>query len=236
MTEIHKTLPIDADQYEPVEGDTLFQYFEKAWLFTNEFYREEKLQIESTKFEEVTPEFFFQEFCWVVHATGFSAKAVGKFMPRLMLAYGPFQILASETFGDAFERIQKVCNNVQKAKAVHSMAKRLDYGVKTYSWEVFRQDNFSEPRKLVMLPYIGKVTCFHLARNIGLLECVKPDLHLIRLADHFDQSSCLEMCKTIKDHWQQTRSETIPLGIIDLALWYFASHFSTLHMKKDGMR
>ncbi len=204
-------------------------YFDKAWAFTQKFYADQVRQISSVKFKDVTPEHFFSEFVWVVHATGFSAKAVGKFMPRLMSAYGPWETLAWTTSDIVVRRVSAVVNNPQKIKAVHAMAGRMAAGIKAQDWTVWRNENLDAPEKLSKLPYIGKVTCFHLGRNIGLLDCVKPDLHLIRMAKHWGYKTCEEMCRAVQP-------EGVPLGIVDLAFWYAASTFGTLDIKKDGDR
>lgn len=204
-------------------------YFDKAWAFTQAFYAKEVEQISSVRLADVTPEHFFSEFVWVVHATGFSAKAVGKFMPKLMAAYGPWETLAWTASEIVVTRVSAVVNNPAKIRAVHAMAGRMAAGVRDRGWDLFRDEHLSTPEKLSQLPYIGKVTCFHLGRNIGLLDCVKPDLHLIRMAEHWGFKDCVEMCKSVQP-------KGVPLGIVDLAFWYAASTFGTLDIKKDGAR
>lgn len=208
------------------------RYFLQAWSFAREFYEDELERISSVKLEDVDSDFFFREYVWVVHATGFSAKAVGKFMPRLMDAYGPWRDLGSDP--DYMTRVSKVCNNPQKASAVSSMAKAMRMAEITCGWEEYRKDNLSSVELLQKLPYIGKVTCYHLGRNIGLLDCVKPDLHLVRLAEHWGFKSCEEMCRSMQKLADPERS--MPLGIVDLILWYAASTFGTLEVRTKGAR
>lgn len=217
------------EQYQPSLEDGPKAYFEKALVFARTFYGAEMEQIGSVKFEEVTPEYFFREYVWVVHATGFSAKAVGKFMPRLLKAYGPWAILSGESFDEAFERIRLVCNNPQKSKAVWQTAGFLKSSMLMKPWEEVRSNHLDTPKKLSELPYIGKITCFHLGRNIGLLDCVKPDLHLIRMASYWGFKDCESMCRDVQP-------DGMPLGIVDLVFWYAASTFGTLSIKKDGER
>lgn len=66
------------------------------------------------------------------------------------------------------------------------------------------------------LPYIGDITKHHLARNMGI-DTVKPDRHLIRLADQFGYSTPIEMCKAIKSETSER------LGVIDVILWRFSN-------------
>ena len=227
--EPHKQIS-EKEKFRPNLNDGPRPYFEKALAFAREFYKDEMESISSVRFEEIEPTAFFREYIWVVHATGFSAKAVGKFMPRLEAAYGFWCDLGGKEFDEAFVAVKPVCNNPQKAKAIHSMAcmmkRELD---KKVSWTNFRQEHLSTPEKLAKLPYIGKVTCYHLGRNIGLLECVKPDLHLIRMAEHWGFRTCEEMCRAV-------RPEGMPLGIVDLVFWYAASTFGTLEIRQEGSR
>ena len=69
---------------------------------------------------------------------------------------------------------------------------------------------------LKSLPYIGPVTCYHLAKNIGL-QVAKPDRHLTRLANHTGYNDVQLFCEDIS---RQT-GDSIPA--VDIVLWRFAS-------------
>src|ERR1700754_1531608 len=92
--EPHRNIGTQVEAFRPNIEDGPHRYFEAASKFAHEFYASEISRISSVKFEEVSPDFFFTEYIWVVHATGFSANAVGKFMPRLMEAYGSWDSLS----------------------------------------------------------------------------------------------------------------------------------------------
>jgi endonuclease III len=227
--EPHKQLD-GIEEYRPDLASGPQEYFRKALMFAIDYYGEQMDEISSVKFEKVAPEYFWREYIWVVHATGFSAKAVGKFMPRLAAAYGNYWELAELDFDFAFSFVKPVCNNPQKAKAVWKTAQLLrNEMIEKKFWPEVRQELISTPEKLKELPYIGKVTCFHLARNIGLLDFVKPDLHLIRMAEYWKFKDCVEMCKAVQP-------VGMPLGIVDLVLWYSASTFGTLDIRQEGQR
>lgn len=231
--EIRKTLPAGIEKFRSNFNDGPIEYVKRAVSFTRENYGDEMDHISSIRLANVTRDFFFQEYMWVVHATGFSAKAVGKFLPKLIPAYGPWRELGNEDFKTSFDRIKLVCNNYQKAHAVWSMAKLL-VGIPSdeRSWFTFKYENLSSPSLLTKLPYIGKITCYHLGRNIGLLDCVKPDLHLVRMAKYWGFKDCESMCREM----QNNAFPDLPLGIIDLCLWYSASTFGTLEIREDGQR
>lgn len=230
--EPHRRLDSGIEEFRPRMEDGPRAYFKKALEFTLKYYGDEVKRMSSVRPEDVTPEFFFREYVWVVHATGFSAKAVGNFMPKLERAYGRWDQCGSEKFDTVMGRVKAVCNNPQKAKAVHATATRMVKELRNTRWDDWRKENLCRVEKLLELPYIGKVTCFHLGRNIGLLECVKPDLHLVRMAEYWKFASCEEMCRDMR----KDSHDSMPLGIVDLVLWYAASTFGTLDIKKDGRR
>lgn len=234
--EPHKQQSDGFKKYRPSFDEDAIEYFKKALEFTKNFYQIELDQISSVKFDDVTPEQFFREVIWVIHATGFSAKAVGNFFDRLMDAYRGWSFLIQESKESTIERCRKVVNNPQKIGAVWQIAYNIHEGIEKCGWKQYKQDCLSSPDLLKELPYIGKITCFHLARNIGLLECVKPDLHLVRLAKHWGYSDCIKMCKDIQEQHFNKQKEKILLGIIDLCLWYACSTFGTLNIREEGDR
>jgi endonuclease III len=205
-------------------------YFKRAHEFAVQFYENEIHDIASVEFQSVSLEKFFNEYIWVVHATGFSAKQVGKMISRLIVAYGDPINFARKPEQEAIEPILKICNNPQKAKAVRKTAEILSDGISKYGWERYRNHFLCDPSKLDDLPYIGKVTCYHLARNIGQLDFIKPDLHLVRMAKHwgFGDDPYI-MCEAVQP-------EGMPLGIVDLIFWYAASTFGTLEIRGEGDR
>jgi len=69
---------------------------------------------------------------------------------------------------------------------------------------------------LKTFPWIGDITKFHLARNIGI-DCVKPDRHLVRLAEHFGFKAPHNMCVYIQGYTKER------LGVIDVILWRYCN-------------
>lgn len=61
------------------------------------------------------------------------------------------------------------------------------------------------------LPWIGKITKWHLAKNYGV-DCAKPDIHLSRLADHYQTTPakmCAELAAATGDR----------IATVDLVIW-----------------
>lgn len=65
------------------------------------------------------------------------------------------------------------------------------------------------------LPWIGKITKYHLARNLGLDVC-KPDRHLVRIAENYNTTPH-DLCKKISDAVGDR------IGTVDVVLWRAAN-------------
>ena len=227
--EQHKSLDSGYVRHQPLPTDNIDDVMDKSWAFTTQYYSETIDRIRSTSLDSVTPDFFFREYLWVVHATGFSSHAVTKFFPKLQEAWGPVASIQPD-FDQVKGPVLAVCNNPLKAKSVHSMAMMIQKAVNAGSWTDWIQDMGSSLDKLATLPYIGKITALHLARNIGNLQAVKPDLHLVRLAAFFKYESAAEMVGRMSDRLK------IEPGIADLALWYYLATFGSQAYKQEGER
>jgi|ERR1700722_382708 len=222
--EIHKT--IKDDTFKLSLNDSYSEYFSKALGFATKYYKEDMERISSTKFDELMPEFFFREYCWVVCTSGFNAKIVSRFFPELMVVVRPlFNVVEFNTKDvnalDIAIKASELINNKRKIKAIIDSAFKIGESINETGWLIYRNTKLNTPDKLEELPFIGPITRYHLARNIGLLDCVKPDLHLNRAAENWGFQNPLELCQAIKTKYN------IPLGIIDLVLWYALSSFGS---------
>lgn len=219
--EQHKSLE-GHQRFRPECQHGLHNYYSQAKKFTLEFYSDTYDRILNTKFSEVSFERFFREYVWVVHTSGFSAKAVSKFWDNLISAYGDPQKIDSEH--ELISRVSSVVNNPQKIRSVYKTISLLKNNIRDHEWEKYRDENLNTPDKLTKFGHVGPITKYHLARNIGLVDFVKPDLHLERMSRFWGYESPLKMCQDCPDD--------IPLGLRDFILWMSASTFGTKEM--DG--
>lgn len=135
----------------------------------------------------------------------------------------------------AVEAIWIICNSGMKATIARQIESRVLASIKTGRsiHEVFghkgkasametiwneRQRFFDEFNDaddklsyLETMPWIGKITKYHLAKNYGV-DCAKPDVHLQRLADR-ENTSVHEMCATLADETGYR------IATIDVILW-----------------
>lgn len=143
-----------------------------------------------TSFDECTSERFFAEYVWCVLNAGMKEQVARKIYNKFM------EMGDWTTIGHAGKR-----EAVKKGIEMHD------------SWFRILKATPDKIEYLESLPWIGKITKFHLARNIGI-DCVKPDRHLVRLAKHYGFSSPLRMCQEIQRFVPYER-----LGTIDVILW-----------------
>lgn len=143
-----------------------------------------------TSFDDCTPEVFFKEYVWCVLNAGMKEQVARKIYDKFM------EVGNTETIGHLGKRAA------------------IKRGIVEYpQWFRMLQGAPDKIEYLETLPWIGPITKYHLARNIGI-DCVKPDRHLVRLAEQMEFKSPLEMCLEIQKIYTTER-----LGTIDVVLW-----------------
>jgi len=102
-------------------------------------------------------------------------------------------------------RIDLVFHHRGKAKAIEHIWKNKE--------NLFQEFSNAEDKLeyLVTLPWIGDITKFHLAKNLGLDVC-KPDRHLVRIASKYGMDPdtlCQQLAKGSGDR----------ISVVDVVLW-----------------
>ncbi len=151
--------------------------------------------------EKQTADNFFLEYVWVVLNAGMREQAARKVFDRFCQSirdgHIDFDIIRHPTKRKAIEdTFSHYTLHFQNLQAIHGEKAQIEY--------------------LETMPWIGPITKFHLARNIGI-DTVKPDRHLVRLAERFGYNTPLEMCEVIKAH------NGTKVGTIDVILWRFCN-------------
>jgi hypothetical protein len=177
---------------------------------------------------DVDPVRFWYEYIWCVYAGGFSARVLAMKWPELSDAYGDWGGLTSAQR----ERVLAIIRRPDKFEACLKVAQMMQGGQRLHPeswWGGFKAVYLSTPKRMQGLPFIGPVTSYHLARNLGH-EAVKPDLHLVRLAAHYGFHTPLDLCTFLAEQ----RGERV--GVIDLVLFHAASTMGTLGIRQPGGR
>ena len=103
--------------------------------------------------------------------------------------------------------------NRRKIEAIGEIARHVaEDGIEHIKAEI-RSRGVSYLQKF---PFIGPVTSYHLAKNLGL-DVVKPDRHLVRMAWASGHECPLKMCLIVADVVGDS------VSVVDLVLWRYAT-------------
>lgn len=151
---------------------------------------------ESVTEPEVADEFLWQ-YIWVVISAGMKNQVARVIEQRIVEAYNNKRPIST-----AFRHRGKV-------KAIEYMIANHDDIFDKYL-EADNRLDFLES-----LPFIGKITKYHLAKNLGE-DVVKPDRHLIRIAQK-EGVTPLVLCELL------AKKTGYRIGTVDLILWRAAN-------------
>jgi hypothetical protein len=169
---------------------------------------------ETVSAENVTPTFFVREAAWVVLCAGMRESVIrGRFV-RLGDAFENWvpQRIAGNRRG-CRARALRVFNHVAKIDAIVNIAVAVqDEGVDVFLHGIDEHG----PAFLTRLPFIGDVTCYHLAKNLGFATA-KPDRHLQRIAAAFGFPGAQQLCEALAEVLAE------PVQVVDIVLWRFAT-------------
>lgn len=155
---------------------------------------------------------FLAEFAWCVLNAGMREAVVRRKWPNVSAAF--FDFVSSEAICAMAESCVRIArrsfNHPGKLEAIVAGARRVraDGG-----FERFKRHLLEAPiDRLRSLPFIGPVTVYHLARNLGF-DCAKPDRHLVRLSEALGFPDVSTMCSAIASRTSER------IGVVDVVLW-----------------
>lgn len=169
----------------------------------------------SVDFNSISESDFLREHAWVTLSAGMKERVIRNLFHSISSSFYYWESaeIIVENESHCRKSALRHFNNVHKINAIISTAKNISVN----GFKFFKAIVHLEPLKILQsLPYIGPVTCYHLAKNIGL-QVAKPDRHLTKLAHSFGYSDVQRFCKYIS---LQT-GDSIP--VVDIVLWRFAS-------------
>lgn len=180
----------------------LLAFYDKAkeYVMADPYYSKEVEYVNNRTFEEQTAESFFIEYVFVVLSAGMKNQVVEKIMRRYFLS-GPS---CSDTNIGAI-------GHEGKRKAIAKAEKHYKEWWSKLSRIVPANELLN---CLECLPFVGPITKYHLARNLGV-DVAKPDRHMTRLAQEIGYTDVQEMCETIAN----ARGERV--GVVDVVLWRY---------------
>lgn len=136
---------------------------------------------------------FACETIWVILNSGMKEQIARKIWDRIQQGW-----LNGLSTADCFNHKGKV--------------KAIDYvSLKSKTLFASYQDASDKIAFLQTIPFIGKITCFHLAKNLGH-DCVKPDRHLVRIASVYNTTPD-QLCEALSKSTGQKKC------VIDIVIW-----------------
>ncbi len=166
-------------------------------------------------FDDTTETDFLREAAWVVLNSGFRESVVRSFFPRISNAFFDWKCAnrIAENVDYCISEAIAVFGNRPKIQAIAQIALAVhEIGFSAIRKEI--KEHTTEYLK--RFPFIGPVTTFHLAKNLGI-PTSKPDRHLVRLANFTGFNSVRELCCRIGEIVGDS------VAVVDLVLWRYAT-------------
>lgn len=170
---------------------------------------------ENVCIDKISETDFIREVSWVILSSGMHENVIRKIFPNVSDAFFNWESASkivgneSKCFNEAFNHFK----NRKKIEAIIYCVKYLDFT----GYEVFIQQVKDHGIDFISkFPFLGPVTSYHLAKNIGY-NVVKPDRHLERIATNMGFLNPSEMCVSLSNLIEEK------ISVIDLVLWRFAN-------------
>lgn len=169
---------------------------------------------ETRDFQNLTESEFIKESAWVILNSGMKEEIIRNKFQAISGAFLNWQsaTIINDNFKKCYIKALKVFNHKKKIISILKLCEQIT--VLGFN-KIYENIRLYGLKFLMTLDYIGPVTCYHLAKNIGL-DVVKPDRHLKRIADLVNCTPD-ELCTLISKKTGDKKS------VVDLILWRFAS-------------
>jgi hypothetical protein len=164
-----------------------------------------------TTFRNLRLTAFLSEYCWVVYASGFKFAVIQSKFPSLQKAFRDFDPVALSRMRSV-SAVLKVFKNERKASCFLAGAHMvIEEGFSSFKRRLLREG----VQALQDLPGIGPITQNHLAKNIGLADVAKADIHLVEAAKRCEAGSVPELTAYIAEYTGESQN------VVDVAIWMY---------------
>lgn len=193
----------------------IYKYEFAKKIICDEGYEKEILWQSNLNFYEISESCFLRELAWVILSAGMREQIIRKFFKYLTPHFYNWKSaeIISRNEKKCFKKAIKIFKNEKKINGIIASAKIINQTGYTNLKEKIEQNPIDT---LKIFPYVGNITVYHLAKNIGL-NVAKPDRHLVKIAKNEGFNDVQEFCKYISDRCE----DSIP--VIDIVFWRFAN-------------
>lgn len=181
-------------------------------------YSDELAWQDSLAFSSFSESDLLREAAWVILCSGFRETVVRRHFDFISLCFCDWES------ADVICRYAGHCRTTaltrfaseRKIQAIITTAKHIQ----EIGFDEFKACILQAPiEALQTLPFIGEITSFHLAKNLGF-STAKPDRHLRRLASSLGYTDTAGLCRELSEHTGDS------VQLVDLVLWRFAERQS----------
>jgi hypothetical protein len=167
---------------------------------------------------EITEPDFLRELAWVILSAGIAEAVVRSKFADISGSFLEWQ--SARCISErAEECITNALSHFRHERKIRAIASAAAIVSAAPSFLTFKDQLLRDPiRELQSFAYIGPITVFHIAKNIGI-AVAKPDRHLQRLARSSGFESVGEFCGTIASFLGED------IRLVDSVLWRFATMY-----------
>lgn len=193
----------------------LTKYFFAKMIVIDEGYSNEIQWQDELRFENITESNFLKELSWVILTSGMKTRVVSNCFHEISDCFYNWASARkiSSNSEVCLNRALHYFNHEQKIMAIINAAETISKTGFTKIKQVIERDPINTLR---MFKFIGPVTVFHLAKNLGI-PTAKPDRHLQRIAHLEGYDDVQELCH----HIAEMSGDKIQ--VVDLVLWRYAT-------------
>ena len=184
-------------------------------IICDEGYEEEINWQSNLNFYDITESCFIRELAWVILSTGIKEQIIRKIFGNLTPHFYNWESVKKICCNEkkCYNGAIKIFGNKKKIKSILESARIINqFGYNNLKKEIEK----SPIDTLKIFPFIGDVTVYHLAKNIGI-NVAKPDRHLVRIAKNEGFNDVQDFCRFISERCE----DSIP--VIDIVFWRFAN-------------
>ena len=199
---------------EITKPEKLLEFYTDAKFFCmqyDEFVHDINWQ-NSRSFESIDSAEFYWEYVWVVLCSGFSVKASRNIIDKLKSDPTNFSLV----------------RHPLKRKAIEYAFQHH------FTWLQQLKECDTDNSKLLLLEtfsFIGPITKYHLAKNIGL-QVAKPDVHLARVAERFcSKTNAISLVQKLCEFISKSTGDKVPT--VDLILWRWCEQHRGYYNESD---
>jgi hypothetical protein len=168
--------------------------------------------------DDVSESELLRELAWVILSAGMAELVIRSKFADISACFLEWK--SARSISDrAEECVANALYHFRHERKIRAIAGAANTLSAAHSFEDIKERILRDPiRELQSFAYIGPITAFHVAKNIGI-EVAKPDRHLSRLAHSSGFESVGEFCRTIACFLGED------IRLVDSVLWRFATMY-----------